>query len=268
ASASLISLSFFSSLLHRIVDSCQKGVNGSADNIGIHAGAPAELSVRPLNSHISDSTGTGACFQRVLLIGYQIVLETVTFLQRVADCSQTAVSSCVSNLFLSLIFRMHLGGNAIQLFEMYLCNVVRRCEALEFLFEKLENLLGHQLLVLVIRFILGRIAHGFTHLGRKIQSEVVLQDVAYAAFSRLAVDTDHVRVVFAVYIGRIDRQIRNGPMLRVVLLPVMHSLCDSILMRTGESREHKSSRIGASLIHLHACEFLISLTYLRHIAEV
>ena len=205
----------------------------------------------------------------MLLIGHQIVLKTEAFLEGVADGIQAAVARRVGDLLLSLAVGMYLGGDAaVLLLEVHLGNLVGRPHLLEFLLEELEDLLGHQLLVLVIGLVLGRVAHGLAHLRRQVEAEVVLQNVADAALSGLAVDTDHVRVVVAAYVRRVNRQIGHIPVIRIVLHPVMHTLGDGVLMGAGEGCEYKRSRVGASLVHLHAREFLIGLADLRHIAEI
>ena len=44
------------------------------DNIRVHAGAPGNISVGPLNAYISDRLGTGTLLKRMLLIGNQFVI--------------------------------------------------------------------------------------------------------------------------------------------------------------------------------------------------
>ena len=104
-----------------------------------------------------------------------------------------------------------------------------------------------KLFVKVIGNTFGCVAHCLTHFRRKVQAVFGLQDVAYAAFTGLAVDTDNVCIVVAANIGRVDRQIRNGPAVRVFFLDPVHAFCDGILMGAGEGCKYKSAAVWASL---------------------
>ncbi len=73
----------------------QQRVDGCADDIGIYACAPVQLTCFVLNPYVCDCSGAGALFQRVLLVGYQLVVHAVMLFQRVAYCIQTAVSGGV-----------------------------------------------------------------------------------------------------------------------------------------------------------------------------
>ena len=95
-----------------------------------------------------------------------------------------------------------------------------------------------------------------------------LQHIADASLSGLAVDTDDIRVVASSDIGRIDRQVGNSPVIRIVFFSPVHSLCDGILVRTGECRKHKRAAVRRSGTHLHAGVFLIPFNQILHIVKV
>src|SRR5699024_2664809 len=80
------------STLLSVVDRCDKSVDRCADNVRIHACAPGERAVRLADSHIGDRLGTGTLLQSVLLVSYQIVLQAVSLLERIADSVQASVS--------------------------------------------------------------------------------------------------------------------------------------------------------------------------------
>ena len=63
----------------------------------------------------------------------------------------------------------------------------------------------------VIGHILDRIAKIRAHLVRDLDAIGLFHDIGNAALSGLAVDTDHIAVIGAPYILRIDRQVRNSP---------------------------------------------------------
>ena len=121
-------------------------------------------------------------------------------------------------------------------------------------------------------FVVGYLFHGvtnlFTHGSRKRNAEVLFQNVVDAAFTGLAVDTDHIGIISSSYILWIDRQIWNAPLFQIFVLTPLHTFGNSILMGTGKSGEHQISGIWLARCHNHAGVCFITLTDLRHIGEV
>ncbi len=120
----------------------------------------------------------------------------------------------------------------------------------------------------LIGYIFHQITDFFPHLLWQIDSMALLQDVIDAAFPGLAVDADNIRIIFSSHILGINRQIRNRPGTALLLLSPGHALADGILMRTGERRKYKISRIGLTVIHLHPRQTLIGFTDMFHIREI
>ncbi len=184
----------------------------------------------------------------MLLIYLQGIFQLVCFLQCVAYRVKTTVSSgfCCNGP------AVKCGGNlscdsALFLLEMNFVDAVRLYHVLESFLKQVKNLIRVKLFVKVIGNTFGCVAHCLTHFRRKVQAVFGLQDVAYASFTGLAVDTDNVCVIVTSNIGWVDWQIGNGPAVRVFFLDPVHAFCDGILMRTGEGCKYKSAAIWASL---------------------
>ena len=120
----------------------------------------------------------------------------------------------------------------------------------------------------VVGNVLGSVAQLFAHLRGQHVTEVLLQNVANAALARLAVDTNDVGLVMAAHIGGVDRQVRRGPVLGVVLLAPLQALGDSVLMAAREGREHELASVGAARLNLHIGHALVQFDQFRHVGEV
>src|SRR5699024_522239 len=118
------------------------------------------------------------------------------------------------------------------------------------------------------RYSLGGITHGFSHLGRQVQTVLGLQDISHTALAGLAVDTDNICVIISSQVCRINGKIWHSPMIRLFLLQPVHTFCNGILVRTGECSKYQSAAVWTSLVDLHAGKFFIFLTDLCHVAEV
>ncbi len=86
--------------------------------------------------------------------------------------------------------------------------------------------------MLLVRHILYEVSHFLAHSVGQGNAIVLFQDIVHAAFSRLAVDADHIGIVIPTHILGIDRQIRYCPLVGSFLLTPLHPFCDRILMRT------------------------------------
>ena len=205
----------------------------------------------------------------MLLIGLQIILQTELFFQCIADCIQTTVSGSDRYLLHTILQYMDFCNDTVMLLEVCFCYLERAGDTFKFLLEDLKDFRRFEFLMHMIGNILGRIAHCLTHLGRQIQTKVLLQNITDTALTGLAVDPDHICLVLSSDILRIQRQIRNGPFSgMLMLLPDLHTLGDCILMRTGEGCKYQRTAIGASHIDIHARILLIFCTDLRHIRKI
>ena len=69
--------------IHHVIHGCEKGTDGSPDDIDIHACAPVQhAALSAPDTDISDGSGGRALLQRVLLVGIQIILKPVCLLER------------------------------------------------------------------------------------------------------------------------------------------------------------------------------------------
>ena len=147
-------------------------------------------------------------------------------------------------------------------------DVVRCRYVLEGIFKEFKDFIRTQLFMQMIGNGFCGIAHSLAHLRRQIQAVFRLQNIADTALSRLAVDADDVCIVVSSDIGRIDRQIRNGPGIRCFLLDPVHAFCDRILMGTGEGCKYERSAVRASRVDAHTGEGFKCMAEFRHIGEV
>ena len=155
-----------------------------------------------------------------------------------------------------------------MLLEVYFGNMIWYRNILKFIFEQCKDFFGHQLLMLFVGYSFCSISHSLPHLCRQIQSIILLEDIAYAALSGLAVNTDNICLIMSADVRRIDRKIRHCPFFLSVLFSVFHTFCDRILMRSRESSKYKRSAVRATHIDRHTCIFLICLTDCRHISKI
>ena len=151
---------------------------------------------------------------------------------------------------------------------MYFLDLIGLRNVFKFILKELEDLFRYKFFMQRIGCTFCHISHSLAHLLRKLQTVMLLQNVTYATFSGLAVDSDHVCIVRTSDIGWINGKIRNRPCVAVIFFPVLHTLCDRILMRTGKCSEYKSTAVGASLIYLHAGILLIQFCNLSHIRKI
>ena len=97
---------------------------------------------------------------------------------------------------------------------------------------------------------------------RETETKECLHNKRYAAFSGLAVDTNH-RLVLAADIGRIDRKIRNLPDLALTLQKRVHTFVDRILMGAGKCCKYKFSCVRMARVDVHFGCTLINFKYDR-----
>ena len=104
--------------------------------------------------------------------------------------------------------------------------------------EDFKDFVGLQLLVLVVGNLFADIAEMLPHLGRQIVAEGLLQKVADAALSGLGIHPDHIGVVGAADVLRVDGNVGHIPFMQIVFASVFHALCNGVLVRAGEGGEH------------------------------
>ena len=161
------------------------------------------------DADVCDRAGAGALLKRMLFIGHKVVLQAEMLLHCVADCVQTSVTRCHDHACLAAAGCRYLCNDTIMLLEVYFLDLVRLGDVLEGILENLEDFFRLQFLVQLVGYAFCRIAHRLAHLLRKLQSIVLLQNIADAALSGLAVDPDDIRIVGATDIGRVDRQVSH-----------------------------------------------------------
>ena len=81
-----------------------------------------------------------------------------------------------------------------------------------------------------VGYVFHKVSHFLSHLLRQIDAVALLQDIVDASFSGLAVDPDHIGIVFPSHILRVDRKIWNRPGIAVLLFSPVHTLGNRILM--------------------------------------
>ena len=143
------------------------------------------------------------------------------FLHCIAYRIQTSVSGCNDHTRLTIIGRCNLCDNSIVLFEVYFLEFWYGSVIFSNLSLKIWKISsGWQLFMLHVGNALCRVAHCLAHLLRQLQSVMLLQNIAYAAFSGLAVDSDDIgiRSVRPTSV-RVERQIRYGPVIVTVVSP-------------------------------------------------
>ena len=84
----------------------------------------------------------------------------------------------------------------------------------------------------------------------QLKPKVGIHNKRYAAFSRLAVNTDN-RLILTPYITRINRKIRNLPIILMALCHCVYTFVNRILMRTGKGSKDKLSGIWMAHVKLH-----------------
>ena len=189
-------------------------------------------------------------------------------LDGIADRVQASVSYSGNDLLLPAVQNRCGSHDTVLLLEMAFLQGKHILRIDIMVLEYMIDPLRRQLLVRFVGDILHQIPHFLPHLLGQADTETLLQYVVYAALSGLAVDPDHVRIISSAHVLRIDRKVRNTPLLRVSVLPPGHSLCNGILVRSGKCSEYKLTRIGLAGGNIHSCQPFIDLADLAHIGEI
>ena len=135
-------------------------------------------------------------------------------------------------------------------------------------FQNRVNPFRCQFFVFLVGYVFYQVAKFLFHHIRQRNTEALFQNIAYAAFPGLAVDTDNIRIVGTAHIFRIDWQIWHRPGFQLFFLAVCHTFCDCILMRTGEGTEYQRTAVWLARMNLHTGYPFIYFGDAFHIMEV
>ena len=122
--------------------------------------------------------------------------------------------------------------------------------------------------MLFVGQILDHVADLFPHLQRNRVSEVLLQDICYAALAGLAVDPDNIGFVLSAHVFRVDEQIRHRPGPQAFFFMPPHALGNSILMGSGKCGKDQFAAVRLARWHFHIGVLLVFFYDFRHIGEV
>ena len=126
----------------------------------------------------------------------------------------------------------------------------------------------HDLLRRYLTLLLGNrlndIGKFLVHSLRKPETIECIHDERHAALAGLAVDA-HDWFVLSADIRRVDRKVRDLPVLLVSLVHGLHALVDGILMGTGERGKDELSCVRMSRFDLHLGA---PLTYVHDLADI
>ena len=236
---------------------------------------PVLFAVAAGDTDVRCCTGAGACFQSVLCISQQGVVESVRcLLQSIVYSVQTTVTRSSDFVNFSVDFNVHIYDHTVVSFicghlaECSICNIDCFEVVDVFLCEDVVDFFWRQLFVSSVGNALDHVADFFSHCLWQIETEVVFQDVSYAAFTGLGVDTDNVCFVFSADVMRIDWQVRTSPLMFAFFVSVFHSLGDSVLVGAGECCEYQLSAVWCSHWNFHVSEFFVHFYNFLHVLEV
>ena len=161
----------------------------------------------------------------MLLIHCKLIAYAEVHLECIAHGIKSAVTTCLNNALLLTLLDCHCSPDSVLLLEMALRNreYIRLTDIV--ILKYLIHNRRCKFLVLAVRNTLHKIAYLLLHLIRNGNTEVLLKDVGYTALTRLAVDTDDIRLVLSSDVHRVDRKIWDSPLpVRLSLLPPVHAL--------------------------------------------
>ena len=177
----------------------------------------------------------------MLLVISQLIADIEILLDRITYCIQTSVTGSCHNSCVAAMLDRCVCNNTVSLFEMALINSKYALCIDIVIVKDLIYPFRCQLFVCSVRYTLYKVSYFLTHLLWKVDTIALFQDVVHAALTRLAVDTDNIRIILSSHILRIDRQIRNSPFLALTCISPCHTFGDRILMRTGECSKYQIS---------------------------
>ena len=189
--------------------------------------------------------------------------------ERIVDGAECTVAFCFKLGFHAVLLEGDVDLNCIILsHEVKIRNLDTAIEIQIIILKDIQNLIGLELLMLVVGNTLAQIAEMLAHLGGKVVAKGLFQEIADAALTTLRVDADDVGIVGSADILGIDRNIRYAPFVELVFLSVFHTLGNRILMRARESGKNECACIRCSFINVHSGASFIFLNKLVHVRKI
>ena len=192
-------------------------MDGSFNDILIHSRSPVCFSCTG-DSHKGNGFGGRPLGQCVFLVNRQLIAYAKILLNDIADGIQTSVSVGIHHRFFISAGNGCLRHNSVYLCKMCLLNLEVRHIVDVTVFKNLIYPLWRKLLVFLVRHLFYRISNLFTHFLRNGNSKVLFQNIVDTAFTRLAVDTNNIRIIGSAHIHRVNRQIWHTPDCMVFIL--------------------------------------------------
>ena len=120
---------------------------------------------------------------------------------------------------------------ALFLRDFVIKQFVRAANISVFLLEQIKNFIGLQLLAAIIAGFLHDCAEFALHCLWHFNSVIVCKNKCHSALAALRIYA-HNRLVFSANIGRVNRQIRNFPIIGIALLHIHFAFVYGVLVRT------------------------------------
>ena len=206
--------------------------------------------------------------QSVFFVYGQLIADAEVLFDNVADSIQTAISVGAYQAVLPTMNNRSFCHNTIHLFEVAFFDLEVRLAFYILIFKDFIYPLWRQLFVLFIGNMFYQIADFLTHFLWQRNAKVLFQNVVYATFTGLAVDTDNVRIVSSAHIHWVNRKIRDRPLVELFLFTPCHTFGNGILMGTGESGKYQITGIWLTFVNVHSGKIFIFLTDCRQVGEV
>ncbi len=188
--------------------------------------------------------------------------------QRIGHCVDPTVPVRLYKRAFIALYHLYFRNDTVLLTEMHLAEVEYPARLDKGRFEHLVHLRRLQFLMPRIRNVFCNVPHRLAQAGGHFKSVRLFEHIAYAAFTRLRIDTDHVRIVFPAHVLRIDGKIGYVPHLAPRFGAEIHALCDRILMRAGKRGKHKLARIRLTGRNVEAGKQLVFFCNARHIRKI
>ena len=133
----------------------------------------------------------------MFLIKRQLIADIEILFNGIAHCIQTSVPlDAVTTLFILSMMDGGVSDNTVCLVEMTFINR-KYCFSIHIIIGKRsDKSIPESALYELCQIPFYQISYFLPHFFRKVNAIALFQDIVYAALSGLAVDTDHIRVIF------------------------------------------------------------------------